>query len=420
MIRKVLRALGQRAVTFVVSRLRVGDAVHLGAHGAHAGEVVAQGSVLALSTAWACVNLLVGTQASLPCMVYRTNARGARVEAKDHPAYRLVHDSPNADQTALDFWEYMCAAVELWGNAYAQIIRSGGRLVALLPIDPEIVTVKRNDDGELRYRWTEDGEAYDLGGDEMLHIRGFGGNPLGGVSTLTVGRHVFGLAQAIDRSAGAMFRNGLRPSVALTFDKWLTDEQRNVAESKLVSKFSGAANTGRPMVLEGGTKIETLSMKPEDAQMLESRAFSVEEVCRMFGVPPFMVGHTEKTTSFGRGLSEQVLGFQKFTLRRRLKRIEQALMKCLLTPEDRAAGVVIEFNLEALLRGDSAARAAFYNVMLANGVMTINEVRALENLSPIDGGDVPRIQSQNVPIGEVPAAGAAMGHNGGPPLEDAA
>lgn len=132
--------------------------------------------------------------------------------------------------------------------------------------------------------------------------------------------------------------------------------------------------------------------------MLESRAFSVEEVCRLFGVPPHMIGHTEKSTSWGTGLEQQTLGFQKFTLRKRLKRIEQALMKQLLTPADRAAGITIEFNLEGLLRGDSAGRAAFYKDMTAMGAMTINEVRGLENLPPVEGGDVPRMQSQNIPI----------------------
>ena len=139
---------------------------------------------------------------------------------------------------------------------------------------------------------------------------------------------------------------------------------------------------------------------PEDAQMLESRGFSVEEICRFFGVPPFMIGHTEKSTSWGTGLEQQTLGFQKFTLRRRLKRIEQALEKQLLRAEDRAAGLTIEFNLEGLLRGDSAGRAAFYQTMTQIGAMTINEVRALENLEKVEGGDVPRMQIQNVPITE--------------------
>ncbi|ASP83592.1 phage portal protein [Sinorhizobium meliloti] len=366
-----------------------------------AGEAITDQNILAISAVWACVNLLAGTIASLPLMVYRTNSRGERTLARDHPLFRILHDSPNYDQTATDFWEYSSASIELWGNSYAAIERNGGgRVAALTPLRPDSVSVRRLENGNLEYRWTKDGENH-VGSDRaILHIRGFGGDPLGGMSTLHFGRHAFGLARAIDRAAAGTFSNGMIAQTALTFERWLTDEQRNLAETKLSEKYIGAKNSGRPIILEGGTKIDVLSINPEDAQMLESRGFSVEEVCRFFGVPPFMVGHTQKVTSFGSGLEQQVLGFQKFTLRRRLKRIEQALEKQLLTPAERAAGLTIEFNLEGLLRGDSTARAAFYQSALANGWMTINEVREKENLPRVEGGDVPRMQMQNVPITE--------------------
>lgn len=366
-----------------------------------AGEAITDQNILAISAVWACVNLLAGTIASLPLMVYRINSRGERTLARDHPLFRILHDSPNYDQTATDFWEYSSASIELWGNSYAAIERNGGgRVAALTPLRPDNVSVRRLENGNLEYRWTKDGENH-VGSDRaILHIRGFGGDPLGGMSTLHFGRHAFGLARAIDRAAAGTFSNGMIAQTALTFERWLTDEQRNLAETKLSEKYIGAKNSGRPIILEGGTKIDVLSIKPEDAQMLESRGFSVEEVCRFFGVPPFMVGHTQKVTSFGSGLEQQVLGFQKFTLRRRLKRIEQALEKQLLTPDERARGLTIEFNLEGLLRGDSTARAAFYQSALANGWMTINEVREKENLPRVEGGDVPRMQMQNVPITE--------------------
>jgi HK97 family phage portal protein len=353
------------------------------------------------------VNLLAGTIASLPLMVYRTKG-GARTVATDHPLYRILHDSPNADQTAVDFWEFICASIEFSGNAYAEIIRgSNGRVVALsVPIAPELMTVRRLRDGSLEYEWSDGGTRSIVSQDNMLHIRGFGGNPLGGLSTLSFGRQTFGLAQAIERASGDTFRNWVRPSGLLKTADSLTLDQRKQAEELLQEKFAGAINAGRPMLLDRGMDWVQLSISPEDAQMLQSRAFSVEEVCRFFGVPPFMVGHTEKTTSWGTGLEQQTLGFQKFTLRRRLKRIEQALAKQLLSPADRQAGIVIEFNLEGLLRGDSAARASFYQQMLGSGVMTINEVRALENLPPVEGGDVPRMQMQNVPITQ---AGATAG-----------
>ncbi len=362
-----------------------------------AGETVSVDSVMSLSAVWACVNLLSGTIASLPLMVYRTDRSGARIIARDHPLYRVLHDSPNFDQTAVDFWEFICASIELRGNAYARIERSGGRVTGLHPIYCE-VSVRRLSNGSLQYRWTEEGKAYVERDENVFHIRGFGGNPLGGMSTLHFGRNTFSLARAIDKSAGGMFKNGLRPSGVLTFAEWLSPEHRALAKKELAEQFLGAANSGRPLILEGGTKWEQLTISPEDAQMLESRGFSVEEICRFFGVPPFMIGHTEKSTSWGTGLEQQTLGFQKFTLRRRLKRIEQAAEKQLLTPQDRAAAVTIEFNLEGLLRADSAGRARFYQQMTAIGAMTINEVRALENLPRVEGGDEPRMQMQNVPI----------------------
>lgn len=393
---KSLWPFGRKAADTVV-RLNLTDPEPWGVQPATAGVPVNETSVLALSAAWACVNLLAGTIASLPLVVYRTGTDGRREVARDHPLYRLLHDSPNYDQTAMDFWEGGVAALEIRGNMHARKERSGSRLIALHPIyDP---TVRRDASGTIRYRWTENGKSYDEPQENVLHVRGFGGSPLGGLSTLTYGRQVFGLSSAVNIAAATTFAHGVRPSLILSAPSERTlGERRDAIEKALQEKHAGAMNAGRPMLLEGGLTPHQISFSPEDAQMLESRAFSVEEVCRLFGVPPHMIGHTEKSTSWGTGLEQQTLGFQKFTLRKRLKRIEQALMKQLLTAADRAAGVTIEFNLEGLLRGDSKGRSEFYKDMTAMGAMTINEVRALENLPPVEGGDTPRMQSQNVPI----------------------
>lgn len=400
---KFLRNMALKAATAAVRNLsiREPDGWYPDSLRGYAGEIVTGESVLGLSAVWACVNLLSGTIASLPLMVYRRDQGGERVEARDHPLYRVLHDSPNYDQTSLDFWEFVCSSLELWGNAYARVDRVAGKVTGLHPINPSVMSVRRKSNGDLEYRWSQEGKTYVETDKVVLHIRGFGGDPLGGMSTLHFGRNSFSLARAIEREAGSMFKNGLRPSVQLVFEKWLTPEQRALAEQELVKKYLGAVNAGKPYISEGGAKIEAISIKPEDAQMLESRGFSVEEICRFFGVPPFMIGHTEKSTSWGTGLEQQTLGFQKFTLRRRLKRIEQACEKQLLTADDRANGVTIEFNLEGLLRADSAGRARFYQQMTQIGAMTINEVRALENLPPVAGGDVPRMQMQNVPIAEI-------------------
>lgn len=347
---------------------------------------------LGMTATWACINLLAGTIASLPLMVYRT-VGSAREVARDHPLYRLLHDRPNFDQTAVDFLEFMCAALELHGNAYAEKRRTGARITSLVPIRPDLVVVRRVGAG-LVYTWTDGGVRRELGQEDMLHVRGFGGGPLGGASALSVCRAAFASASAVERSARAMFANGVRPSGIMTKDgPPFTAEQRKTAEGLLQEKFVGAMNDGRPMLLDNGLKWQQLTINPEDAQMLESRKFSVEEICRVFGVPPHMIGHTENSTSWGTGLEQQTLGFQKFTLRRRLKRIEQAFEQQLLTEVERRAGITVEFNLEGLLRADSKARAEFYKSALGNtqepGWMTRNEVRRLENLPPVDGWDDP-------------------------------
>lgn len=366
---------------------RVGDA----------GEAVTDYTAMSISAVWACVNLISGTTSSLPLMVYRTGRDGSRTVAVDHPLYHLLHDRPNFDQTAVDFWDFAGSSIELWGNSFSRRILEGDRLLGLVPVNPSIMSPPRRlRDGTIEYRWSEDGKQFVETDRTMLHIRGPGGNPLGGMSTLTFGRHAFSLARATDKAAGRVFKNGLQPSGALVFKEWLSPKERETAEAVLAEK-AGAGNAGKPMILEGGTDWKPFTINPEDAQMLESRAFSVEEICRFFGVPPHMVGHTAKSSSWGTGLEQQTLGFQKFTLRRRLRRIEQALMQQLLTPVERKQ-IVIEFSLEGLLRGDTRGRSAFYREMTSIGAMTINEVRALENLPPVPGGDVPRMQSQNVPI----------------------
>lgn len=357
------------------------------------GGAVNAGGVMGLATAWACIRLVSGTISSLPLAVLKPNG-GSLETAYDHPLYRVLHDSPNADQTALNFWQFISASLELHGNAFAEIERaSNGRVIALLPpVAPEFVKVERVNGGALSYEVTGP-RSRRVAQENMLHVRGFGGDPCGGLSTLAFGRRTFGIALAIERAAAATFRNGVRASGLMSVDKPLTIEQRRQAEEALQQKYAGAMNAGVPMVLDNGVKWTSLSINPDDAQMLESRAFSVEEICRFFSVPPHMIGHTDKTTSWGTGIEQMTLGFVKFSLRERLKNIESTLEKQLLSPVERQSGLRIEFNIEGLLRGDSAARATFYQAALGDtqkpGWMVRNEVRALENLPPVDGWDDP-------------------------------
>lgn len=375
--------------------------VALASYEGNAGEIVTAQSSMALSAVWACANLVAGTISSLPFEVHRRGGnRYSSDVAEMHPLHSVIYESPNYDQTALDFWDYLNLSIELWGNGYAQVERSGSRVVALYPIHPEAVAVRRLPTGALEYRWTRDGKAQ-VGTDrDVLHIRGPGGDPLGGMSTLQFGRQAFSSALAADRAAAGMFKNGLRPSGVLKFNEWLTPEQRALVEAKLPDRYLGAVNAGRPFIAEGGVEYQHISISPEDAQMLETRQFSVEEVCRFFGVPPVMIGHPGGATAWPTSVEQQGLLFQKFTLRRRIKRIEQAVAKQLLGAEERAAGLSVRVNMEALLRGSSAERAAFYQTMTQIGAMTINDVRRREGEPPVPGGDVPRMQMQNVPITE--------------------
>jgi len=234
----------------------------------------------------------------------------------------------------------------------------------------------------------------------MLHIRGAFPTALGGQSPLQAAAGVFRSAHNADMAAGRQWAQGMRPSGVLSVDKPLDKAQRNKLKTILRSEYQGAINDGVPVILDNGVSWSQLSISAKDAQMLESRSFSVLEIARIFGVPPFMIGHTEKSTSWGTGLEQQVLAFIKFTLRRRVKRIEKALMKQLLTPQERSRGMYIKFNIEDLLRGDTVARANFYEKMTRNGLMTINEVRDLEDRPAIDGGGVARVQMQNIPVAE--------------------
>lgn len=354
---------------------------------------------MGLSATWACVNLIAGTIGSLSLEVYQ-KVGGVRVPAYNHPIYSVLHDDPNADLTAVDFWEYQAAAIELHGNCYAFINRLGARVVSLDTIPPLAMTVRRLETGRLEYEWSDKGVGRKEDEANILHIRGPLATDLGGVSTLAACRKVFSGARSADSAASNMFERGAMPSGVLSTDKPLTAEQRALAEKLLQEKFVGSVNAGRPMLLDNGVKWEQLALNPEDAQMLESRKFSGEEICRIFGVPPAMVGYGDKASNWGTGKEIDVLGFQKFTLRRRVKRIEKSIEKQLLSPTDRAKGMKVGFNFEDLLRADSGARSEFYNKLIRLGVMTRNEARALEGLPPIVGGDVVTVQMQDVPLAQ--------------------
>ena len=359
----------------------------------------ADGAALGLSATWACVLFWAGNIAGLPLTIYRPGPSGIPVEAPDHPLFWLLHHSPNYDQSAYDFWEFMVSCLELRGNAYAEMEkRADGFIVSLTPIPPDLVAVRRLGTGEIEYRWTLNGQLNVASQDTVLHIRGPLGGPLGGLSPLDVCRRTFAAAISTDRAASSMFANGARPSGVLATDKVLTADQRTTLEGLLQEKFMGAMNAGRPMVIDNGVTWQALSISAEDAQMLESRQFSVEEICRLFEVDPHLVGQTAGNSNLGSSITDQTLSLLKFKLHKRLKRIEGSLEKQLLTMAERKAGVSIAFNVEAFLRADSLGRAQYYDIM--QQFMTKNEIRAEEGLPPQAGGDVLMAQMQDVPLSQ--------------------
>lgn len=379
---------------------KIRDPQNAASAGSSAGMRVTDGDAMKLSAFWACVRLIASTIGSLPFPIYSVDSSGVRKPARDSALYKVLHESPNADQTPADYWEFVAISLLLRGDHFARKIKDGGRLVALEPVNPAIVSVRRLPSGAVGYRWTDGGETFNLTDEDVFHVRGFGGGPLQGLSTVAYARESLGLAIAADQAASSLFRNGANPSGILTTDAPLDRTQQAEAEALLAAKYIGAMSNGTPMVLGHGLKWHSVTMNADDAQLLQSRGWSVEEICRWFGVPPFMIGHNEKTTSWGTGIEQMLLGFQKFTLNPYLRRIEQAVRKQLLTPAERSRGMFGEFNLEGLLRADSQGRAKFYDSALRNKWMVVNEVRAKENLPPVAWGDEPIVQQQDMPLSD--------------------
>ncbi|HHE4935384.1 TPA: phage portal protein, partial [Enterobacter hormaechei] len=352
------------------------------------GKVVTADKAIQLSAVWACVRLLSESISTLPLKIYVRQPDGSRKAATDHPAYSILCRRPNSEMTPSRFMLMVVASICLRGNAFIEKKFIANRLVSLVPLLPQNMVVKRLTTGALEYKYTENGNERVIPVKNIMHIRGFGLDGVCGMMPMKTGRDVIGSAMAVEESAAKIFEQGLQSSGFLSADNALTDDQRERLRGYMAS-FTGSKNAGKIMVLEGGLKYQGVTMNPEDAQMLESRAFSIEEICRWFRVPPFMVGHTTKQSSWASSLEGMNLQFLTHTLRPLLVNIEQEIGRCLLDSDDE---VFAEFSVEGLLRADSAGRAAYYTSALQNGWMSRNDVRRLENMPPIEGGDIYTVQ----------------------------
>jgi HK97 family phage portal protein len=362
------------------------------------GETVSVNTALQLEVVWACVRLVAGTVATLPVQTFRRDSEGRGTLARDHPLYTLLHDLPNSDMTSVVFWEAICACLLLWGNAYARIYRAfGGRISAIVPLQPDRITARRMTDGTLLYHYSHAGVEFDVEEADMMHIKGFSTDGIVGLSPVSQARETIGLAQAAEKAASSMFRNGMRAPFAFVLPSYLDEVRRKRFEDEWLPKYTGAINSGKTPFLEGGWEIKQIGMNPADVQLLATRNFSIEQICRWFGVQPVMIGHMEKSTAWGSGLEQMNLWFLTYTLRPILKAIEQEVSRSLLTPVERIS-IYTEFNVDGLLRADSAGRAALLKVLADSGVRTRNELRALDNFPPLPGGDDLTVNSATVPL----------------------
>jgi len=361
------------------------------------GKSVTVDKAMRLSAVWACVRIISTSVAGLPLSIYRRLPDGGRETARDFPLYDVVHNSPNEDMAAFHFWQAVVASMLLWGNAYCEIHRSGGRVIALDFLMPSRVTPEPDDDGRLRYFFQpRKGARREIAQADMLHIPAFTLDGRMGLSAIRYGADVFGSAMSADDAANTTFKNGMMPTVAFSVDKTLNPTQR--AEFRdYVKTISGALNAGKSPVLEQGVKPEMIGINPADAQLLESRGHSIEEICRWFGVPPWMVMKTDKGSNWGTGLEQQQIAFLTYCIMTYTAPIEQCVNKRCMTAVDRIKHYS-EFSLEAFLRADSAGRAAYLSTMSQNGLMTRNEGRHKENMPSKPGGDILTVQSNLVPL----------------------
>ena len=339
-----------------------------------------------VSAVYACVQAIAETTASLPLILFRRGEDGDRERASDHPLYRVLHDMANPEQTALEFRELMQANVLVRGNAFARIVRGwDGQVRELWPLNPDNVTVQRTSSG-LVYDYSDGkGTLHRLLAHEVLHLRHrLGDDGVLGISPITAARGVVELAIAEREHGVGTFTNGAKLLGVLKFPGKLKPEQRTAIATSWASQHAGGGNAGRTAILEEGVDFQAVSMSLEDAEWIASRQFSVEEVARLFRVPPTIVGdlrHGNYSNSVE--LSRQ---FVTMTLRRHLVAWEQAIAAKCLTEAGRRT-YFAEHQVEGLLRGDSANRAAFYSSGIADGWMLRSEARKLENLSAIDGID---------------------------------
>lgn len=373
--------------------------------GSSSGKNVTERSAMQMTAVYSCVRILAEAVAGLPLHFYRYKDDGSKEKATDHTLYKLLHDEPNPEMSSFVFRETLMTHLLLWGNAYAQIIRNGkGEIIALYPLMPNKMQVDRDENGEIYYIYqrsndeakTMEGSTVYLRKTDVLHIPGLGFDGLVGYSPIAMAKNAIGLAIATEEYGAKFFANGAAPSGVLEHPGTIKDPSR--VREAWQSQFGGSGNSGKVAVLEEGMKYTPISISPEQAQFLETRKFQINEIARIFRVPPHMVGDLEKS-SFS-NIEQQSLEFVKYTLDPWVIRWEQSLSRSLLSNDEKKS-YFFKFNVEGLLRGDYQSRMNGYAIARQNGWMSANDIRELENLdkiSPEDGGDLYLINGAMLPL----------------------
>lgn len=360
-----------------------------------AGKRVNERSSMQITAVYACVRVIAESIASLPLHLYRYNEDGGKEKAIDHPLYFLLHNEPNPEMTAFSFFEVLLTHLLLWGNAYCQIIRNGkGEVVALYPLMADRMDVDRDENGHIYYEYTMSsddaptmkGSVIQLQPVDVLHIPGMGFDGLVGYSPIAMAKNAIGISIACEEYGSKFFANGAAPSGVLEHPGTLKDPGR-VRES-WTQTFGGSHNANKVAVLEEGMKYTPISISPNEAQFLETRKFQIDEIARIFRIPPHMIGDLEHATFSN--IEEMSLEYVQYTLGPWIARLEQSMIRSLLSDAEKGI-YFVKFNVDGLLRGNYQSRMQGYAVARQNGWMSANDIRQLENLDMIpdeEGGNL--------------------------------
>lgn len=378
-----------------------------------AGQTISEYNALNYSAFYACVKVLSESVAALPLHLYERLPEGGKKRAYEQPLYVLLHDEPNPNMTAFTFYETLMGHAVSWGNGYAFIDWQGGQVKALWPINPAVLQPKIVN-GKLVYEFTKaDGTKLPYQKEQILHIPGLGFDGLQGYSVVAKARESIGLGTAMEKFGAAFFGNGAIAGGVLEHPLKLSPEAFERLKKSWAETHQGADKAHKVAILEEGMKYNKTSIPPEDAQFLESGQFQVTEMARWFRIPPHLIGDMSHATFSN--IEQQSLEFVVYTLMPWLKRWEQAIYQRLFITDEERRKYFAEFLVDGLLRGDSVARAQFYTQMSMIGALSANDIRELENMNPIEGGDQYFVQLNMVPINK---AGEALPNDAEPELDE--